>query len=45
MVKDQFDWLGRVVEQVPVRRLIVPNDLAALDRVRAAVLADLDSAS
>ena len=42
MLKRQFDWLGRVVEQVPVRRLVVPDDLAALDRVRAAVLADLD---
>ena len=42
MLKDQFDWLGRLVEQVPVRRLVVADDLAALDRVRAAVLTDLD---
>lgn len=37
----QFDWVGQVVEQVPVRRLRLPEGLASLATVRAAILSDL----
>jgi len=40
-LRRQFDWVGQVVEQVPVRRLRLPESLASLAAVRAAILSDL----
>ena len=42
MLARHFRLMEKVVSTVPVRRLKVPNDLAALRAVREAVLADLD---
>jgi hypothetical protein len=39
----QFDFLQRVVERVPVRRLRVPPSFEALPAARDAVLADLEA--
>lgn len=41
MLARHFHLLGRVAASVPLRRLIVPDDFAALPAVRAAVLDDL----
>lgn len=41
MLKRQFEWLGGVVEKVPVCRLTIPAGFELLDTVRMAVLADL----
>jgi hypothetical protein len=41
MLTRQFQFLSRVAERVPVKRLIVPNEFSALAEVRAAVLHDL----
>ena len=41
MLKRQFRFLSRVVQRVPVRRLIIPNEFSALSEVREAVLHDL----
>lgn len=40
----QFDFLDRLASAVPIRRLRLPNNLAALSQVRRAVLADLEAA-
>ena len=41
MLTREFDFLHRLVTQIPVRRLTVPDSLAALPAVHAAVLHDL----
>ena len=41
MLTREFDFLHRLVTQIPVRRLIVPGSFTALPAVRAAVLQDL----
>ncbi|MGB8411339.1 MAG: hypothetical protein WCE23_00785 [Candidatus Binatus sp.] len=41
MLKRQFHFLSRVAEQVPVKRLVMPDDFSALAEVRQAVLCDL----
>ena len=41
MLKRQFYFLARVAEQVPVKRLVMPDDFSALAEVRQAVLRDL----
>lgn len=41
MLKRQFHFLARVAEQVPVKRLVMPDDFSALAEVRQAVLRDL----
>ncbi len=41
MLRREFDFLHRLVTQIPVRRLTVPDSLAALPAVHAAVLHDL----
>jgi hypothetical protein len=41
MLTREFDFLHRLVTQIPVRRLIVPDSFAAFPAVRAAVLHDL----
>jgi len=38
----RFAFLGRLLTQVPVRQLLVPNDFSALPAARDAVLADLE---
>jgi hypothetical protein len=38
----RFAFLGRLLTQVPVRQLFVPNDFSALPAARDAVLADLE---
>ncbi len=43
MLTRHFQLIEKVTAIVPVRRLRVPNDLAALGAVREAVLADLDA--
>jgi hypothetical protein len=40
MLTRQFQFLSRVAERVPVKRLIIPNDFSALSEVRQAVLQD-----
>jgi hypothetical protein len=40
----RFAFLGRLLTQVPVRQLLVPNDFSALPAARDAVLADLEDA-
>jgi hypothetical protein len=39
-----FCFVRRIVAEVPVKRLRMPNDLSALSAVRRAVLADLENA-
>jgi len=41
MLERQFHFLSRVAEQVPVKRLVMPDDFSALADVRQAVLRDL----
>jgi len=41
MLKRQFHFLSRVAQQVPVKRLIMPDDFSALAEVRRIVLQDL----
>jgi hypothetical protein len=41
MLRREFDFLHRLVTQIPVRRLTVPDSFAALPAVHAAVLHDL----
>lgn len=41
MLTREFDFLHRLVTRIPVRRLTVPDSLAALPAVHAAVLHDL----
>ena len=41
MLTREFDFLHRLVTQIPVRRLTVPDSFAALPAVHAAVLHDL----
>lgn len=41
MLMREFDFLHRLVTQIPVRRLTVPDSLAALPAVHTAVLRDL----
>lgn len=41
MLARQFCFLARVASRVPVRRLRIPHDFAALPAVRASILADL----
>jgi hypothetical protein len=41
MLKRQFHFLARVAAQVPVKRLVMPDDFSALADVRQAVLRDL----
>ena len=38
----QFAFFGRLLAQVPVRQLIIPNDFSALPAARDAILADLE---
>lgn len=40
MLVRQLHWLERIVTRIPVHRLYIPNDFAALPAVRATVLAD-----
>jgi len=40
MLVRQLHWLERIVTQIPVRRLQIPNDFATLPAVRDVVLAD-----
>jgi hypothetical protein len=37
----QFNWAANIAAKVPVKRVSYPRDLAALPKVRAAILADL----
>src|SRR4029077_14162364 len=41
MLRREFDFLHRLVTQIPIRRLTVPDSFAALPAVHAAVLHDL----
>ncbi len=41
MLKRHFQFIVRVAATVPLRRLLIPNDFAALPSVREAVIADL----
>jgi hypothetical protein len=41
MLERQFHFLARVAAQVPVKRLVMPDDFSALADVRQAVLRDL----
>jgi hypothetical protein len=41
LLRRQFDFLGRLVTCVPVRRLCVPNSFTALDHVRGVVITDV----
>lgn len=41
MLTRQFQFLSRVAERVPVKRLIVPNEFSALSDVREAVVRDM----
>ena len=41
MLTRQFEFLSRVAEHVPVKRLMVPNEFSALSNVREAVIHDL----
>jgi hypothetical protein len=41
MLTREFDFLHRLVTQIPVRRLTVPDSFTALPAVQAAVLHDL----
>ncbi len=43
MLTRQFQFLSRIAERVPVKRLIVPNEFSALSGVREAVLHDLSN--
>ena len=43
MLTRQFQFLSRVAERVPIKRLIVPDEFSALSEVRAAVLHDLSN--
>lgn len=43
MLVRQLHWLERIVTQISVRRLYIPNDFAALPAVQAVVLADCAS--
>jgi len=41
MLLRQFQFLSRVAESVPVKRLVIPDEYSALAGVRAAILQDL----
>ncbi len=41
MLRREFDFLQRLVTQVPVRRLIIPDSFQALPALRAGILQDL----
>jgi hypothetical protein len=43
MLTRHFHFINRVAATVPIRRLTIPTDFAALPAVRAAVIADLDA--
>ena len=43
MLVRQLHWLERIVTQIPVRRLYIPNDFTALSTVQAVVLRDCAS--
>jgi hypothetical protein len=43
MLTRHFCFITRIVAEVPIRRLTIPNDFSALPAVRAAVIADLEA--
>jgi hypothetical protein len=44
MLRRHFQFIVRVATNVPLRRLLIPNDFSALPAVREAVIADLGTA-
>lgn len=38
-----FDVLGRLADRIPVKEVLLPNDIAALSQIRDAILADFKS--
>jgi hypothetical protein len=44
MLRRHFQFIVRVATNVPLRRLLIPNDFSALPAVREAVMADLETA-